>query len=281
MVTTPDAGGPDSTLWAEANASAYDAQAAAALLSGAPHLRHPSLGARYERHARRLLAAATAVSPPTVLELGAGDGRTTMPFLEAGADVVAVDVSQAQLDRLRRSAERIGASVRTIEADAADALRTLRQEARTFDVVSATSFLHHVPDYLAVLEDAVSLLGPSGAVGTFQDPLRYSGRGRATRAFVRLAYAAWRLREGDRLGGVRRRLRRTISGLDDARAEDALEFHAQRGGVDEDAVAALLRGHGLAVDVERYFSTQSPFFQALGERLGLETSFAVVAVRQP
>lgn len=203
-----------------------------------------------------------------------------MPFLEAGADVLAVDVSQAQLDRLHRAADEIGARVQTIEADAVDAVRALRESGRSFDVVSATSFLHHVPDYLAVLADAVSLVAPRGVFGTFQDPLRYSGRGLPTRAFVRLAYVAWRLSEGDRLGGLRRQLRRTVSGFDEARAEDALEYHAQRGGVHEDAVAALLREQGLAVEIERYFSTQSPFFQALGDRLGLETSFAVIARRR-
>jgi SAM-dependent methyltransferase len=279
VVSSPDVNGTEPTPWARANADAYDEAAADALLAGAPHQRHASLRDRYERHARRLLAAVPKASP-IVLELGAGDGATTMPFLAVGAEVVAVDVSQAQLDRLRRAADALGTSVETIEADADEAVRALRAEGRTFDVVSATSFLHHVPRYLDFLEEASQLVGPRGAFGSFQDPLRYEGRGRATRAYVRLAYAAWRLSQEDVLGGLRRRLRRSVSGFDEASEADALEYHAQRGGVDEDAVAALLREQGFEVDLERYFSTQSPLFQAVGERLGLESSFAVRAVRR-
>ena len=278
MASGPEGSGTEPTVWALANASAYDEVAAESYLRGAPHLRHPTLRQRYETYAWELLnAARPATGAPTVLELGAGDGTTTLPFLRGGANVVAVDVSQAQLASLLRRAEELGGQVETICADADAAIERLRAEGRTFDVVSATSFLHHVPDFLGVLREVLPLVAAGGALGTFQDPLRYAGLGRPTRLFAQGAYAVWRLQEGDRLGGLRRRIRRRVRGFDEANEEDAVEYHAQRGGVDQEAVAALLARNGFDVQVDSYFSTQSPFFQALGQRFGLATSFAVIA----
>jgi SAM-dependent methyltransferase len=280
VTTGPDTGRTEPTVWALANASAYDEAEAESYVRGAPHLRHASLWRRYEAHVQRLLDAVRPQGPLAVLELGAGEGTTSLPFLRRGANVVAVDVSEAQLESLRRRAEELGGQVETICADADAAIDLLRTEGRTFDVVSATSFLHHVPDYVGVLREAVPLVAAGGALGTFQDPLRYAGLGRSTRLFAQVAYAAWRLQEGDRLGGLRRRLRRSVVGFDEVSKDDAIEYHAQRGGVDQRAVAGLLERNGFDVRLDRYFSTQSPVFQALGERLGLVTSFSIVARRR-
>ena len=46
--------------------------------------------------------------PGTVLELGCGTGRLSLPLLKSGADLVGVDRSEAMLNRLRLKARRAG-----------------------------------------------------------------------------------------------------------------------------------------------------------------------------
>jgi hypothetical protein len=148
-----------------------------------------------------------------------------------------------------------------------------------FDVIVASSFLHHVPDYLAFVRRATQVMSPHGVFFSFQDPLRYAGLPVSTLVFARMAYAAWRVRQPDVLGGLSRRARRARGISVESCPEDWIEYHATRGGVDADAVVAVLQDEGFQPRVTKYFSTQSGVFQRLGERLGLETTFAVLAVR--
>ncbi len=52
-----------------------------------------------------------------VLEITAGTGRVTLPLLEDGLRITAVDVSYGQLERLRAKAQEHGLSVETVHAD--------------------------------------------------------------------------------------------------------------------------------------------------------------------
>ena len=200
-------------------------------------------------------------------------GGATMPFVELGAEVTAVDDSPAQLARLR---ERAGDRVETIEADADDALGSLPAD---YDVVVASSFLHHVPDYLGFLDRALGRARERAVFLSFQDPLLYASLPRATRMYAALSYDAWRLAQGDVLAGIRRRLRRRRGVYIDSVVEDVIEYHATREGVDHDAVLAKIAGHGFEPRLVRYFSTQARPFHFVGRALRLENMFAVIATR--
>ena len=52
-----------------------------------------------------------------VLEIGCGTGRVTIPMLEAGADITAIDYSQKMLERLESKAGNIDASIEIILQD--------------------------------------------------------------------------------------------------------------------------------------------------------------------
>ena len=68
-----------------------------------PHVKYASLRKLYSRLVGQVYAHARKYAEvPTVLDLGAGEGSATLPFLELGARVVAVDVSESQLAELRR-----------------------------------------------------------------------------------------------------------------------------------------------------------------------------------
>jgi SAM-dependent methyltransferase len=244
-------------------------------VEGAPHLKHDSLRSLYLRLVRDVLDGSS--QPPAVLDLGAGRGDASLPFLEAGARVTAVDESEEELGHLRSAGAAFG---ERLDLRCGDAVRIVSALESEFDVVVASSFLHHVPDYLEFVRSTLRLLRPGGWLLVFQEPLRYDSLSRGSFVVTRVAYAAWRVRQGDLTGGLRRRVRRARGIYREDDPDDSLEYHAIRGGVDHDALVSLLEREGLSVRSIRYFSTQSRVFQRLGERLGLESTFALVA-RQP
>jgi SAM-dependent methyltransferase len=261
-----------------ANIASYDAEATARYVDGAPHIKHASLRTLYGRLVVDVFDDAKKhAEVPTVLDLGAGEGSVTLPFLELGARVTAVDISPSQLEALRGRCERFG---EMLEVRCEDINDTLEDRSAKYDIVVTNSFLHHIPDYLGMIEKALGLLSPHGQFFSFQDPLRYDSIGKAATAFNNLAYLTWRIFRGDVIGGLKRRLRRSKGiYLEDA-VEDQTEYHAVRGGLDHDAVEKLFRERGYDCVIFPYYSTQSSLFQPLGTMLGIKNTFAVIAREQ-
>jgi SAM-dependent methyltransferase len=267
-------------LVSEANARLYDALGDGEYVGGAPHLRHPSLRRLYRSLAERALALAReAGEPVTALDLGAGEGSATLPLLELGARVTAMDVSRGQLDGLLRRVGDDRAALETRVGDVSALLDEASRREERWGLGVANSFLHHVPDYLDLVRRVTGVLRPGGVFLSFQDPLRYATLPAGTRAFAGAGYLAWRLGRGDLLGGAARRLRRTVGVYRDDGPEDRAEYHVIRGGVDQDALVDLLGSAGYEVEVVRYFSSQGAAWQRLGERLRLENTFALLARR--
>jgi len=265
-----------------ANATVYNSGWTEIFTEGAPHLKHASLRALLARLIRRVYERAVVHTPtPLVLDLGAGEGSVTRQWLELGARVTAVDVSSSQLAELDRKCERYRDPLETRCGDVGEVLRELDGP---FDVVVASACLHHLPDYLGVVGDAIKLLAPHGQFLSFQDPLRYDTVSRFTRAFGELSYLSWRMLQGDLWGGLRRRLRRGRGVLDESALDDSplnyAEYHVVRGGVDQDAIVALLAASGFECEIIRYFSTQSRVFQPLGAALGLQNTFGILGERR-
>jgi SAM-dependent methyltransferase len=142
---------------------------------------------------------------PTVLDLGAGEGSVTLPFLELGARVVAVDISKSQLNALKSKCERFGDM---LEVRCEDINVILKNKNEKYDIIIANSFLHHVPDYIGMVREAVMVLNSYGQFFSFQDPLRYDSVEKITMMFNKFAYFSWRVFKGDIIGGLKRRIRR-------------------------------------------------------------------------
>ena len=261
-----------------ANVSAYDAEATRKYIDGAPHIKHASLRKLYGKLVVQIFDNATLYTKiPKVLDLGAGEGSVTLPFLELGAKVVAVDISNSQLDALKIKCENSGDM---LEVRCEDINYTLKDKSEKYDIIVVNSFLHHVPDYLGMIREAATVLNPHGQFFSFQDPLRYDSVGKATMTFSTLAYFCWRVFRGDVIGGLRRRMRRSRGIYLEDSVHDNAEYHVTRNGVDQDAICGLFEEEGFDCNIVSYFSTQSRLFQPIGAMLSMKNTFAVFAQKR-
>jgi SAM-dependent methyltransferase len=249
-------------------------------IEGSPHLKHHELAARAFREVRRLFEQVRQNSDcPAVLDMGAGEGMLTLPLLEMGASVTAVDATRALLDVLVDRAAGFKSRLTPVMGDIFETLEEYERTGRQFDLICASSFLHHIPDYLKLCRKSAGLIRPKGIFFTFQDPLRYDTLPKRTYWFDRSSYFAWRLFQGNYIQGFKTRLRRLTGAYCADLPEDAAEYHVVRNGVDQMSIQRLFETEGFTCEIQKYWSTQSSVFQHLGSKLGLANTFSVIATK--
>jgi len=249
-------------------------------VEGSPHLKHRDLNVRALNQARVLFdRVRREIDCPAVLDMGAGEGMLTLPFLEMGAAVTAADATPALLDTLAMRAAGFKSRLSLATGDIFETLEQCGKRGQRFDIICASSFLHHIPDYPRLCRMSAGLIQPGGVFFTFQDPMRYDTLDRRTYWFDRMSYFTWRLFQGNYLRGIKTRLRRLSGTYRKDLAEDMAEYHVVRSGVDQEAIQKLFEAEGFACEIQKYWSTQSTFFQRVGTRLGLLNTFAVIATR--
>ena len=148
---------------------------------------------------------------------------------------------------------------------------------RTFDAVVCLSVLHHIPDYLAAVSRLADITRPGGVFVSWQDPLWYSRLSKSERFAAQVAYYSWRIRRGDLVRGVATMSRRVRAMVDLSNPSDMVEYHVVRNGVDEKALQTLLSSRYESVRFERYWSTQSAWWQSWGESRGYASTFGLIA----
>ncbi|HEY2636353.1 MAG TPA: class I SAM-dependent methyltransferase [Solirubrobacteraceae bacterium] len=243
--------------------------------AGSPHLKHRRLNEEILARLRALLAALAARGlPPTVLEVGAGDGAFAEPLLAYGCHYTATEMSRPSIARLERLYARNERFAAVFDPDGT--MGRLGEE--RFSLVLFASVLHHIPDYLAALDRAArERVAPGGALATVQDPLFYPRLGRARHALSEAAFLSWRVSQGHLARGAATRLRRARGVRDEDNPSDMVEYHVVRDGVDEEAVVALLRPSFARVELWPYWSTTAGLWQRVGELTGARNTFGVVA----
>lgn len=117
-----------------------------------------------QQHLERVLRAARLDRSKPLLEVGAGLGRYTLPLLEQGFAVTALDLSPVLLERLR--ADAAGHQVRTVACDLADVAEHVDER---FDQAVGFFTLHHLRDLDAAMHALAGVLAP-GARVAFCEP---------------------------------------------------------------------------------------------------------------
>lgn len=261
-----------------ANVSAYDEKATREYLNGSPHHKHDLLRKLYAKLVVQVFDGAKEhTNTPKILDLGAGEGSVTLTFLELGGKVVAVDISNSQLDALKIKCDHFGDM---LEVRCEDINVTLKDKSEKYDIIIINSFLHHVPDYIGMIREVVEVLSPHGQFFSFQDPLRYDTNGIITATFCKLAYFCWRVFQGDLIGGLKRRIRRGRGIYLEGSVHDNAEYHVTRNGLDQEAIRGLFREQDFDCNIISYFSTQSRLFQHIGTLLGMTNTFAIIAKKK-
>ena len=128
-----------------------------------PEIHNPIEQARLVEAVGRAVAAIRTATPPAervLLDVGAGTGNLTEKLLAHPGRVVASDLSTGMLADL---AARFGATGRlsTQPLDGAG-LRPVADA--SVDLVGAYSVLHHVPDYLALVDEMARVVRPGGVI---------------------------------------------------------------------------------------------------------------------
>ena len=96
-----------------------------------------------------------------VLDVAAGSGNTAIRAAEAGAEVVASDLTSENFEAGRREAETRGVRLEWVEADA----ETLPFADREFDVVTSSFGAMWAPNHQAVADELVRVCKPGGTIG--------------------------------------------------------------------------------------------------------------------
>lgn len=242
---------------------------------GSPHLRHAVLRERVDgRIAEVVREVRRRKGSCSVLEIGAGHGSFTDTVLAAGGSATITEMSKASADYLRHKF-RDNSDVRVLYDT--DGNAPFRESAQ-YDVILLISVIHHIPNYVDVITRLCdTVLQAGGAVVTFQDPLWYPRQKRWARALSWGSYFAWRLTQGELRRGLATRWRRLRGSYSETEPSDLVEYHVVRDGVDDSELHDLLQARFTNVEMDRYFSTQSPQLQSFGEKYFPVNTFGILA----
>ncbi len=102
----------------------------------------------------------TGSEQPRALDVGCGSGNLTRHVIELGLRTTSADLSERFLELIRKKFAGTGMSD-TLKLNGRD-LSNVRSE--TYDFVAAYSVLHHIPDYMKMVDEMCRVAKPGGIV---------------------------------------------------------------------------------------------------------------------
>jgi len=105
-------------------------------------------------------AIRTGNKPITALDYGCGSGNLTRHLIELGANTVSADISQSFLAMIERNFSQTGLS-KVLKLNGKDLSNVSDEQ---FDLAAIYSVLHHVPDYLHIVEELCRVVKSGGVI---------------------------------------------------------------------------------------------------------------------
>jgi ubiquinone/menaquinone biosynthesis C-methylase UbiE len=107
-------------------------------------------------------------SHPVVLDLGCGTGNLTLKLFKLDCAVWGVDISEDMVEVLKNNIP-AGAEHKLLVQNIDEFISGTDQ---VFDCITASSVLHHLPDYIQTLEQVLKLLKPGGWLYITHEPTK-------------------------------------------------------------------------------------------------------------
>lgn len=105
----------------------------------------------------------------TILEIGCGAGRYTIPLVQLGYSVTAIDISERMLSKLREDADQLGLEQERLRLHCGDVDDLSALDGNQFDAIIGFNVLHHLSDLPACVENLSPHLSVSGLMA-FLEP---------------------------------------------------------------------------------------------------------------
>lgn len=179
-----------------------------------------------------------------ILDCACGTGNLTEKLLKYDVRIDALDISPEMLAVLRRKLDsNLRHKYRTIATDVDSFIQAAT--INSYDLITFSSALHHLPDYEETLRNTMRILGRPGILLIYHEPLAFDR--------VHIKPLSERLRSLDRFvwkywGKLTRRKSYSHTTINQVDA-NLVDFHVRRGGVDSDRLAKLVKAnHGKVID---------------------------------
>lgn len=105
-------------------------------------------------------AVRTGFKPITALDYGCGSGNLTRHLIELGVNTVSADISKGFLALIENQFSQTGLS-KILELNGKDLSNVSSEQ---FDMAAIYSVLHHVPDYLHIVEELCRVVKTGGVI---------------------------------------------------------------------------------------------------------------------
>lgn len=127
------------------------------------------------------IVASVTKSPPNkesceVLDIGCGTGNLLLKFLALDLTATGLDLSQEMLDICQRKVDAAFSPNKKCRLIHSDIDSFIAQNKQTFDIVSMSSVLHHLPDYKKTITRLLEVIRPGGFLYIAHEPLKATER---------------------------------------------------------------------------------------------------------
>lgn len=146
---------------------------------------HPEIFNRYEQkrvmNDIEFIAKRINRKGPSVLDIGCGTGNLSLKFLKFGFSVTGLDISREMLNILnekytlyKRYNKIKSNSLKLIENDIDEFISNY--EGQKYDVITFSSVLHHLPDYIKTINNLWNLLSSGGMIYIVHEPFKFTSK---------------------------------------------------------------------------------------------------------